>query len=260
MNQIPVIGTAVVNGVHWVKRLIESVDFPVDNFVIFNNNGKGEITEQLDELSREFYRYINKVTVCHMPSNIGVAGAWNLIIKSYMKAPYWIITNHDVAFVPGLLKEMFQVASNPEIGMVHPNGGDFGDGSYDCFLIKDWVIQSHGLFDENFYPAYCEDADYIMRVHNKPFQRVTQLSQVHLHGDGLATEYYTHGAQTKKATPELNARLDSINEINFSYMNQKWGTGWRMTNPWKHPMNRVGIPLGYTTYDLDFVRGKNLGF
>jgi len=260
MNSIPVIGVAIVNGFHWLQRLVDSVDYPVDNFIIFNNNGKGELTEQLNELVNKKHPYITNINVCHLPSNIGCGGAWNLIIKSYMNAPYWIISSHDTAFVPGLLEEMAQTASDPEVGMIHPNGGDFGDGSYDLFLIKDWVVQSHGLFDENFYPAYCEDADYIMRVHNKPFKRVTQLSKIHLHGDGPANEYYTHGAQTKKTTSELNDRLTNINETNFLYMNQKWGEGWRMTNPWKHPMNRVGIPLGYTTFDLEFARSKNLGF
>jgi hypothetical protein len=144
--------------------------------------------------------------------------------------------------------------------MVHPYGGDFNDGSYDLFLIKDWVIQSHGLFDENFYPAYCEDADYIMRVFNKPFKRITNLTRIHLHGDGYANEYYTFGSQTKRTSPELNKRLDDINEINFTYMNEKWGEGWRMLNPWKHPLNKTTIPSSYTTYDLTFVRSKNLGF
>jgi len=259
-NPIPTIGTAIVNGFHWVERLVNSVDYPVENFVIFNNNGKGELNKQLDALSKQHHPYIKKITVCHMPSNIGVSGAWNLIIKSYMSSPYWIITNHDIAFVPGLLEEMAQVASDPEVGMIHPYGGDFGDGSYDCFLIKDWVVQSHGLFDENCYPAYCEDVDYIMRVNLKKFKRVTQLSKIHLHGNGPADQYYTHGAQTKKTTPELNSRLDEINIANFDYMNRKWGVGWRKTNPWKYPLNRVGIPLGYTTYDLEFSRKKNLGF
>ena len=260
MNMIPVIGVAIVNGFHWLQRLVDSVDYPVDNFVIFNNNGKGELTEDLDNLVKQSHPYINNIVVCHMPTNIGCGGAWNLIIKSYMNAPYWIISSHDTAFVPGLLEEMVETASDPEVGMVHPNGGDFNDGSYDLFLIKDWVVQSHGLFDENLYPAYCEDVDYIMRIHNRPFKRVTNLSKIHLHGDGYATEYYTFGAQTKRTSPELNKRLDDINETNFIYMNEKWGEGWRMLNPWKHPLNKVNIPIDYTTYDLEFVRSKNLGF
>ena len=35
---------------HWVKRLYESIDYPLENFVIFNNNGNGEITEELEQI------------------------------------------------------------------------------------------------------------------------------------------------------------------------------------------------------------------
>jgi len=259
-NKIPVIGVAIVNGLHWLQRLVNSVDYPVENLVIFNNNGREELTKDLDALVNIEHPFIDKITVCHLPTNIGCAGAWNLIIKSYMNAPYWIISSHDTAFVPGLLKEMVQAASDPEVGMVHPNGGDFNLGSYDLFLIKDQVIQSHGLFDENLYPAYCEDADYIMRLQLKPIKRITSLNLKHLHGGGVAEEYYTHGAQTKKASPELNAKLDQVNETNFQYLNEKWGPGWRMVNPTETPFNIEGMPITYTTYNLDYVRKKHLGF
>ena len=39
---IPVIGTAVMKNPYWVERLYKSIDYPVDNFVIFNNNGKDD--------------------------------------------------------------------------------------------------------------------------------------------------------------------------------------------------------------------------
>ena len=41
-NKVPVIGTAVMKNPFWVERLYKSIDFPVENFVIFNNNGKNE--------------------------------------------------------------------------------------------------------------------------------------------------------------------------------------------------------------------------
>jgi GT2 family glycosyltransferase len=260
MNSIPVIGVPIVNGFHWLQRLVDSVDYPVDNFVVFNNNGRGELVEELDNLAKLPHQFIKKMTVCHLPSNMGVAGVFNLIIKSYVMAPYWIIANHDIAFVPGLLEEMVEVAKDPETGMIHPNAGDYEIGSYDLFLIKDWVVQNYGLFDENLYPAYCEDADYIMRVFNAPFKKISSLSKIHFHGNGPANEYYLHGGQTKKTSPELNERLDKINEMNFDYLTSKWGVGWRKVNPWKYPTNRVGVPISYTTYDLKFVRSKHLGF
>ena len=100
MNSIPVIGVPIVNGFHWLQRLVDSVDYPVDNFVVFNNNGRGELVEELDNLAKQPHQFIKKMTVCHLPSNMGVAGVFNLIIKSYVMAPYWIIANHNIAFVP----------------------------------------------------------------------------------------------------------------------------------------------------------------
>ena len=106
MSSIPVIGCAVVNSAYWVSRLLMSVDFPVDNFVIINNNGRGQLDGELDALKLIKHKYVKKITVAHMPANIGCSGAWNLIIKCYMLSSYWIIVNDDVAFGPGLLQEM----------------------------------------------------------------------------------------------------------------------------------------------------------
>ena len=59
MNPIPVIGTAIVNSPHWITRLIDSIDYPVDNFVVFNNNGRGQITKELDEIIARPHPFIN---------------------------------------------------------------------------------------------------------------------------------------------------------------------------------------------------------
>ena len=72
---IPVIGTAIVNGPHWIKRLIESVDYPVENFVIFNNNGRGQITQELDEIVKAEHPLIKNLILTHMPANVGCSGA-----------------------------------------------------------------------------------------------------------------------------------------------------------------------------------------
>jgi hypothetical protein len=114
--------------------LFYSIDYPVDNFVIFNNNGRG---------------HVKKVHVVHMPSNLGCSGAWNLIIKSFLKSPYWVISNHDVMYEPGFLREMNEKAQKEEVGVVHGK-----NGGWDIFLLKDWMVQKYGLFDENLYPGY----------------------------------------------------------------------------------------------------------
>ena len=67
----PVISTGVVNAPHWVYRLFYSIDFPVDTFVVFNNNGRDQITEELDLLTKVPHKYVKNVKVCHLPANIG---------------------------------------------------------------------------------------------------------------------------------------------------------------------------------------------
>ena len=260
MTPIPFIGTAVVKNPFWVRRLVTSIDHPVEHVCIVNNNGLGEITAELDEISRWKHPMIGKISVVHMPANIGASGAWNLMIKCYMKCPYWIIANDDIAFGPGFLKEMNDAAlSDPEVGLIHGHSGDYGVGSWDLFLLLDHIVSKFGLFDENLYPAYNEDADYIMRFVHRPIKKIMSLTSQYFHGFGTKEEYYTHGSQTKKSSPELRAKLDEVNLRNIEYMTRKWGPDWRQCNPSPKP----ALPLSSvasTSYDLDFVRTKHLGF
>ncbi len=268
-NSIPVIGVPIVNGFNWLLRLVNSIDYPVDNLLIINNNGKGELSDDLNNLNNMNHPFIGKIHILNMPSNIGVASSWNLIIKTFLMKPYWVICNHDIAFSPGLLSELHQKAKDDSVDLIHGSGGDFGDGSYDFFLIKDSTIQTIGLFDENCYPAYCEDIDYIMRITrwnwnnpNNNLKRIPNLEAPYYHGDNLSTDhnYYEGASQTKKQNNELNQKLDIVNLVNFEYMNQKWGPGWRVTNPSYYPMNIQEMPITYTSFDLGFVRKKYLGF
>lgn len=260
-TKIPVIGTAVVSNPYWVSRLLMSVDYPVENFVIINNNGRGEIDEELARLTKITHKFIDNIKVVNMPANIGCGGAWNLIIKCYMNSPYWIIVNDDVAFNPGLLEEMSTIINdNPNIGMVHPNAGDFQIGAWDLFLIRDHIIQQFGLFDENCYPAYCEDADYIMRMVHRPIMKIVGTSNSYQHGNDDSKNYYKSGSQTEKSVDGLKKILDKANDLNIEYLTRKWGPGWRVLNPDTQPFTGQPQPISTTTYDLNFVRSKHTGF
>ena len=116
---IPVIGVPVVTSTFWVSRLLMSIDYPVDELFIVNNNGRGELDEELAKLASLKHKYVKSIKVANLPGNLGVSGAWNLIIKCYLMAPYWIICNDDVSFGPGFLEEMVKTAeSDPMIGMI----------------------------------------------------------------------------------------------------------------------------------------------
>ena len=261
VDKIPVIGAPVVNSTYWISRLIMSVDYPVENFVIINNNGRGELDEELDRLVKMDHKFIDNIKVVHMPANVGCAGAWNLIIKCYMLAPYWIIANDDVAFGPGLLAEMVErINGDPVVGMIHPNAGDFGVGAWDLFLIRENVVKVFGLFDENTYPAYCEDADYIMRMTHRPIRKIVGLEHKYMHGHGDSTMYYETGSQTEKNEDGLKQKLDHANDLNIEYLTRKWGIGWRKLSPNKEVFEGEETPISATTFDLDFVRQKHMGF
>ena len=256
-GSIPVLGTAIVNGTNWLYRLIDSVDYPVDEFVIINNNGRDEITTELDLLKSYKHKYINKIKVAHMPQNIGCSGAWNLIIKSYMLSPFWVIVNHDIKFSPGILEQLYASSYDNNYGVIHAEEDKFGIGKWDLFLIKDWTIKQCGLFDENLYPAYDEDLDYVMRMINTNI-KPKFLGIPYLHGD---VDYATTGSQTWRTDLSLKDKLYHSMRINENeYMDKKWGEGWRMCSPFKTPFNSDEFDNKYTTYDLDFVRGKHLGF
>ena len=256
MDSIPVLGTAIVNCPHWVWRLFYSIDYPVDNFVVFNNNGRGQITRELDLLAAAPHKFVKKVHVVHLPSNLGCSGAWNLIIKSFLKAPYWVISNHDVMYEPGFLKEMNEKAQDEETGVVHGK-----NGGWDIFLLKDWMVKKYGLFDENLYPGYCEDLDYGMRFIHDDVKRVLSLEHGYYHG--TKKDDYSDGSQTWRSEPAIAQGVHLAHEMNKRYMHMKWSEAWQghvEGETYKTPFNLDDMPVSFTTYDLDFVRRKHLGF
>ena len=255
LEPIPIIGVPIVNGFHWLQRLVDSIDYPVKELCIINNNGRGELDEDLERLSKTSHKFIEKIKVCNLPSNIGCSGAWNLIIKTHIMEPYWIIVNNDIAFSPGLLKELVEKSKDENVGIV--KGKEF---QWDLFLIKDWVVQECGLFDENFYPAYVEDCDYHIRLMNKNIK--TEIIECeYLHGD---VNYETTGSQTWRINLFLKEKLVHAHQCNLYYIAEKWGDNWRDSNweyhPYECPYNNPQIPNTYTAYDLKFIRRKHLGF
>ena len=268
LDHIPIIGVPIVNGVHWLQRLVDSVDYPVKELCVINNNGRGELDDDLEKLSKTPHKFIEKIKICNLPANIGCSGAWNLIIKTHMMDPYWIIVNHDVAFSPGFLKKMVKVQSEYDmVGIIKGN-----EAQWDIFLLKDWVVQKCGLFDENFYPAYVEDCDYYIRT-QKQNVLIHNMNLPYLHGE---KDYKTTGSQTWRTDINLKEKLDRAHDSNHYYMEEKWGSKWSAYivdsngvkhhhsiwnyKPHEHPYNDPSIPITYTSYDLKFVRRKNLGF
>ena len=255
-TSIPVIGVPVVNGVNWLKRLIDSVDYPVDEFFIVNNSGDENVEMELNSICNSKHDFIKKIKVCNLPSNLGVSGAWNLIIKSYIMSPYWIICNNDVAFTPGFLENMVKKSKDSDVGMVHCSSGDNQLGSYECFLLKDWVVEKCGLFDENFYPCYVEDIDYTIRTNSENIKKEFMNFPI-FHGE--TQDYSLSGSQTWRMDLSLKEKIDYSRIVNESeYMVKKWGNDWYSlfrNSSIKNIKHNI-----VENYSLDFNRKKYLGF
>jgi hypothetical protein len=247
-EEIELISTGILNDKN-IYNLINSIDYPTKELVIFNNNNV-----DLDK-SKLSSKFINKITVCTLPNNIGCAGYWNLTIKCYLDKPYWILTNDDIMFTQGFLEKMLVLSKDKEIGIVHGSRGHYEIGSWSLFLIKRFVIEKYGIFDENFYPGYCEDMDYYSRIlaDGNTLKRIL----------GVGVPYYHDGSLINNEIHDNKEPIDNgIKKILFKnqeYMDLKWGKGWRWDKPYNRPYDNNEIPLSYTSYDLSFLDRKIVG-
>ena len=144
----------VLNRYDLLQRMLDSVDVSVDHLLVIDN-GASVMAEPLElKLGDNFA----KVTHLRMPANLGVAGSWNLGIKSFPYAHRFFIVSNDVVFAPGALAKLAE-AKRDEITLTA--SAPF----WQAFALGDEAVSDLGLFDEcGFFPAYFEDNDYMRRA------------------------------------------------------------------------------------------------
>jgi GT2 family glycosyltransferase len=206
----------VLNRYDLLQRMLDSVDVPVDHLLIIDN-GLG--TDSL-EISDKFA----KVTHLRMPANLGVAGSWNLGIKSFPYAQRWFIVSNDVVFQPGALEKLAQ-ARRDEITLTAdaPN--------WQAFALGDEAVTDLGLFDEcGFYPAYFEDNDYMRRAE---FAGVNiRKLDIDLHHDNSSTINAGYQEKNNK-TFTANQRLYKAKIDADDYSPGTWSLEIRRANGWE---------------------------
>ena len=266
VKSIPVMGALVCTTTKWIEKQLKSIDYPIENFIIINNN-TDYLSEQLDKIVSKGHKFITNLKVYHMPYNLGCAEGWNMIIKSFVHSPYWVITNDDVSFTTGFLEELHHKSlENTDAGLIHgkPCYLKYLEkmGSFDLFLIRDWVIKDHGLFDINYYPAYYEDFDYMLRILNKPVKIINKLEHKYYHGDTY--DYNISGKNTMKYSDKLSNKLINIKYKNFYYFKKKWNiypefiSSENIKNIYQYPFNKSQNSISFTKFNLDFIREKQI--
>jgi GT2 family glycosyltransferase len=138
----------VLNRYDLLERMCKSIDYPVGHLLIIDNGGGIEHWEKPD--------MVEKLTVLSMPCNLGVAASWNLGIKSFYNDDVFFFASNDMVFERGALARL---------GDARRDAVTLSDQfpHFHTFAVGVDVVARVGLFDESFFPAYCEDVDFLWR-------------------------------------------------------------------------------------------------
>ena len=164
---IPVLGIPILNRPDLLRRLLASLDHPVETLAIVDNSvasglsDTDELSRLLAQLERQPPAGIGRVRVARPFTNQGVAASWNAILTSFPEAAFTLLVNNDVVFAPGVLARVIERIdpSRPQFLPLLPAPQEFS-----AFAITPAAWDRVGLFDANFHPAYCEDIDYAERL------------------------------------------------------------------------------------------------
>lgn len=146
---IPNMIVPVLNRHDLLQRMLDSIDYPIRKLIIIDN-GEPEVGLTIPD-------WFEEATYTPIPSNLGVAGSWNLGIKSFPHDNKWLIASNDVVWRPGALEEFSEAGPNEMV-----LSADFPH--WQAFSIGEGPIGDVGLFDEMFQSAYCEDNDMARRL------------------------------------------------------------------------------------------------
>lgn len=168
---IPVLIVPVLARPELLYRMVNSIDHHVGHLLIIDNGDCVGIPPAV-------LPNIDRVSVVRLPSNLGVAAAWNLGIKLTPHARWWLICNFDIVFPRGSLARFEEIQTG---GIVLSAASP----PWACFALHDEVVHHVGLFDEALYPAYWEDVEYERRVRSAGMPVIQ--SDIPVHHDNSST-------------------------------------------------------------------------
>jgi GT2 family glycosyltransferase len=167
---LPNLIVPVLNRYDLLQRMLDSIDYPIRDLLIIDNGVGVDALHFPDFVLRSHY--------LHLPANLGVAGSWNLGMKSFPHDDAFFFASNDVVFKPGSLQRL-QDARSDEITLSE----DFP--FWQVFSFGYEALRRLGLFDENLHPAYFEDNDMIRRAEHHGIN-IRQIS-IPTHHDNSST-------------------------------------------------------------------------
>ena len=212
-----------------LKRLIDSIDYPVNNVVILF---QGEIQKDKINFVNTF---VKKFIYISSNINIGVSRGWNYFLKNF-PSTYWLISGDDCYFEPSTLKNIANFMNAPSLleyvfcGLKIKNRNNVPAG-FNTFVITKLLLQKVGLFDENIYPAYYEDSDLWYRIQLTK-QKVANIDNAYINsGD----DKHTGSCTLNSVHPLYRKKMDQCYKQNEIYYKTKWNIEGK--NNFKYPFN-----------------------
>lgn len=202
----------VLNRYDLLQRMVDSIDYPLDLLIIDNGDqSEGVIPPAI----------VKSVRVLNMPTNQGVAGSWNLGIKLLPFESVWFFSSADTVYKPGALAKLAEAKpTDITIAASFPH--------WQTFAIGEEVVRKIGLFDENLFPIYFEDNDYMKRAESAGVPIV--------YGD---IDVNHDNSSTIRSDANLNRQNDRTFSNNAEYFRSKteglwhWSLDRRRNNYWQ---------------------------
>jgi GT2 family glycosyltransferase len=211
---IPVLGIPVLNRPDLLAACVASIDADVGRLVIIDNSDE----RTMGAVARAALPpNVAELRVVEPPSNLGFPASVNLVIRTAPAEPWWCIANADTEFGQGDLGRLAAAMADPA-----PRWAGIVD--WRVFGLNAAAVDAAGFWDENFHPAYCEDADYEWRC------SLAGVEMVRLMG---ATKHI--GSVGYLSDPRKAAGNARSYPSNLAYYSRKWGGplrgGERFTTP-----------------------------
>ena len=175
--KLPLLGIPILNRPDLLSALLASIDFRVEILAIVDNSGgEASLRSFLEELEIHGHPLVDKICIARGFGNSGVAESWNQILLGFPSAPLALIVNNDIKFVPGCIERA--IAS---IDCTQPQFLSLlaEPASFSAFFITLKAWDRIGLFNSNFYPAYCEDLEFRDRLRLDPCVQIIDGSFCH---------------------------------------------------------------------------------
>jgi GT2 family glycosyltransferase len=173
--------------------------------------------------------------------NRGVSKSWNEgILAAFSRgADVVIVANDDIRFSAGDIDKLASRALDCRDRYIISCAG-FHERfnrrqpslGYSCFAINPIAIEKLGCFDENIFPAYCEDQDYSRRA-----------GLAGLHEENCQDTLVSHaGSNSVLSDPALGRQNALTHRRNMEYYRLKWGgNGGQETYPYPFNNPRIGL-------------------